>query len=86
MSVTPSGLPPQPSPDAEPGPVASEAAPAQHTDSRLAGAQPASAELTDGGVAAVQNRWITEDWIATVTGLALLLLLISGILPTGWVL
>lgn len=40
----------------------------------------------DTDVTAVQHRWITEDWLATATGLALLLLLLTGILPKGWLL
>jgi hypothetical protein len=61
-------------------------------DERLeAGAEP-SAEAVDGdaietagGVAAAGRRAITEDWAATILGLALLLLTLAGVIGKGMV-
>ncbi len=38
-----------------------------------------------GGVAAAGRRLITEDWAATIVGLALLLLTLAGVIGKGMV-
>lgn len=40
---------------------------------------------TAGGVAAAGRRAVTEDWAATILGLALLLLTLAGVIGKGMV-